>query len=137
LEVVPDSSSDNYLVYSISSEVGMSGSPVILGRDARAIGIHTNGCSGNNLAAGTSFKNQALLEAIEAFEGPDTVFVDSGHPELAEDGSIFRPFDTLEEGLSALPPGGILSVVSGIYTLQSGTIINGSLSAPVGPVTIQ
>ena len=127
-----------YLAYEIPATVGMSGGPIIGTEGSLAFGIHTNECRGGDPAAGTSFNNVKLRDALETFAGPQTVFVDSGHPDTTEDGSIVRPFDTLEEGFKALPPGGILSVVTGVYPVTPGTTIDQSvIQTPVGPITIQ
>jgi hypothetical protein len=134
-----DGIADVYLTLQIHASKGMSGAPVIDVDRSAAIGIFTNACSGDKPAAGTSFSNQALQEALTAFAGPNTVFVDSGHPATEEDGSVFRPYKSLDAGLNALPAGGVLSVVKGTYELAPGTIIDTSvtISTPVGPLIIE
>jgi hypothetical protein len=134
--------SDVYLKYQVYTESGSSGSPVVALAVNLGIGIHTNGgesCSGN---FGTGFKNDSLEQALQTFPGPNVVYVDNGHPEPMEDGTIFRPFDSVIEGVAALSAGGILSIVTGEYTEAppsgGGLVIDKAmtLSAPVGPVAI-
>jgi hypothetical protein len=53
-----------------------------------------------------------------------------------EDGTIFRPFDTVAEGVTAVPSGGIISIVTGSYSDQITINSAVTLVAPVGTVTI-
>ena len=54
----------------------------------------------------------------------------------AENGTVLRPYDTIADGVSAVPAGGLLSVVEGSYpetlTITKAMVIR----APVGTVTI-
>jgi hypothetical protein len=62
--------------------------------------------------------------------------VDKGHPIATKDGTIFRPFATLTEAISAVPAGGVVSIVAGSYS--GGVTLNKAmtLTAPVGAVII-
>ncbi len=130
----------------VDTEGANSGSPIIWSANGLTIGIHTNaGCtSGGGSNSGTSFEHTALETALENFPGANTVFVDRGHPlPVLEDGTIFRPFDTMPEGIALVPNGGILSIVEGTYPASEGnTFLIGDdgrsmwLRAPVGDVVI-
>ena len=127
------------LTYSIDTEPANSGSPVITLATGFAIGIHTNGgCTntgGSN--AGTSFALAGLENAIAAVPGANARYVDQVRaPSGMEDGTIFRPHDTLAEGINVVPIGGILSMVTGNYG-GAGTTITKAMTivAPVGQVT--
>jgi hypothetical protein len=134
---VVDTTSDVFLNYWIYSTGGTSGGPVVDVNKVLGMGIHTNGCFRDENAAGTGFFNQALAQAIQTFPGPNTVYVDNGHPETMEDGSIFRPYDTLAEALNDVPANGILSIVTGTYYHNTPISNTVTLTAPVGRVTIQ
>ncbi|MBN1811336.1 MAG: trypsin-like peptidase domain-containing protein [Anaerolineae bacterium] len=133
--------SDVFIEYTVDTEGGNSGSPVIDTANGLTVGIHTNGgCNppsqGNT---GTGFEHNNLENAIQTFPGPNVEYVDRGHPLIAEDGSVFRPWDTLLRGVNGASSGGILSIVRGSYgeTLTVGADDKALLfDAPVGTVTI-
>jgi hypothetical protein len=61
----------------------------------------------------------------------------------AENGTIFQPFNTVTEAVTAVVSGGRISIVEGSYTRAAGnTMIMGAdgksfaVEAPVGTVTI-
>ena len=132
-------SNDVVIEYTVDTTGGNSGSPVINTTNALTIGIHTNaGCDppsgdGNN---GTGFENDDLENAIQTFPGPNVVYADKDHPVALEDGGVFRPFDTIGEAVTAVPAGGIVSIVTGSYdeTLTINKAM--TLTAPVGMVNI-
>lgn len=120
---------------------GSSGGPIIIDGSVLTIGIVTHaGCTattGSN--QGTSFENDALEGAIQSFFGANTRYVDQGHPITLEDGTVLRPYDTVREGVTAVPTGGRVSIVRGTYD-EVGTLILDRamiLVAPAGLVTIQ
>jgi len=136
--------------YYVDTQGGNSGSPII---DTNAsfriaVGIHTTGMpTGSNAQcttgspgnSGTSFDYTGLRTAINLFWNINTDnrrYVDLLHPVTLEDGSVFRPYDTVNEGISQIPNGGTLSIVEGTY--NESVTINRSmvLTAPVGIVTI-
>jgi V8-like Glu-specific endopeptidase len=136
-----------YHEYLADTQSGNSGGPIIAYGTSFSIGIHAqDGCDppddGNH---GTSFENDDLENAIQAFFGTNVIYADAGHPvspEL-EAGSVLRPYDTIPEALSAVPHNGIIRITSGSYTKADGnTFIAGAdgkactLMAPVGPVII-
>jgi hypothetical protein len=133
-----EGSSDVVIEYMVDTENGNSGSPVVILDTTTAIGIHTNrACnppSQGNL--GTGFENDALEEAIQTFPGANVMYVDKDHPVSIEDGTVFRPFDTVGEGIAAVPEGGIISIVAGSYNEPMTMTKPISLIAPVGSVTI-
>ncbi len=125
---------------------GSSGSPILWEANGVAIGIHTNaGCTNTGGAnSGTSFEHNPLESALEQFPGFGAVYVDRGMPALAaEDGTVFRPFNTVPEAIAIVPNGGIISMVEGTYPAAEGnTFLIGEdgramwLRAPVGDVII-
>lgn len=116
-----------------------SGSPIIWNSQNVVIGIHTNaGCTDTGGAnSGTSFEHNPLETALDDFPGANVVYVDRGMPALAtENGTVFRPYNTVAEGIAAVPTSGRLSIVEGSYN-ESITITKAvTLVAPVGTVTI-
>jgi len=129
------------LDYSVDTEGGNSGSPVIWDGVNVCFGIHTNGgCTtsgGNN--AGTSFEVDALENAINNALGGSTVHVDNNHPwPSGENGSLMGPWNTFLEGANAVPLGGIVSVFTGSYSVLAGTVLTRPMTvqASVGSVTI-
>jgi hypothetical protein len=76
---------------------------------------------------------------LNNFYDGDTVHVDGGMPALgpAESGTVFRPYNTVLEGVTAVPTGGIVLIVEGSYPGETMTITRAmTLMAPVGTVTI-
>jgi hypothetical protein len=130
--------SDVRIEYTVDTEPGSSGSPVIILGTTLTVGIHTDGgCSppseGNE---GTGFEHDNLENAIRTFPGPNATYVDKDHPVTLEDGTVFRPYNTVAEGITAVTSGGILSIVTGSYD-ETMTISKAmTLVAPVGMVTI-
>ena len=108
------------------------------------IAIHTNaGCTstgGSN--QGCSFEHTALETALRNFVATNAIFVDAGMPNLgpAENGTVFRPYDTFQEGVTTVASGGALSMVEGTYHPASGGTYTTSkpmtITAPVGTVFI-
>jgi len=133
--------SDVYIEYTVDATRGTSGSPVINLGNMVTIGIHTGtiegGCNPPNTGnRGTSFENDNLENAIQTFPGANVVYVDNGHPVAQEDGTVFRPFDTVAEAVTAVPTGGIISIVAGSYNEQITINKAVTLIAPVGNATI-
>lgn len=118
-----------------------SGSPIIWNAYGNVvIGIHTNaGCtSSGGTNSGTSFEHNALETALDDFPVTSTVYVDRGMPALAtETGTVFKPYNTVAEGVSNVPTYGRVSLVEGNYTGETLLIDKAmTLVAPVGTVTI-
>ncbi len=91
--------------------------------------------SGHN--TGTAFTSAALVAAINNFPGANVRYVDSDYPAWnTEDGTVFRPFNLVAEGVNAAPAGGIVSVVAGYYSEPMIINKNVILEAPVGTVFI-
>ncbi|MDP6839803.1 MAG: trypsin-like serine protease, partial [Planctomycetota bacterium] len=134
------SSADISHEYQVDTMGGNSGSPILWNSQNLAIGIHTNaGCSSTNGNTGTSFEVNALESAINAFPGWGTEHVDVGHPlPVSESGSVYRPWDTVAEGVSAASAGGVISLVTGTYT-EGAQVISKQLdlAAPIGTVVIR
>lgn len=122
--------------YAVDSEPANSGSPIIWEANGFATGIHTNGgCStGGGANSGTSFELDMLENALAAVPGPNCRYLDTVKgPGGFEDGSVYRPHDTLAEAITATPAGGRLSVVTGSYSAAGMTITKPmTISAPVG-----
>jgi hypothetical protein len=132
--------SDIIIEYIVDTEPANSGSPVFnVGLDGLAIGIHTNGgCNPpNDGNQGTGFEHDNLENAIQNFPGTNVNYVDKGHSIVFEDGSVFRPYDTVLEGINASSgSNAIMSVVKGSYNEQITINKAITLVAPVGTVTI-
>jgi hypothetical protein len=127
-----------FFSYRVDTQGGNSGSPIIVDGSALTIGIHTNaGCGaagGSN--SGTSFENDDLEIAIQAFLGTDVQYVDQGHPATIRDGTVFRPRLNVNAAINAAPSGGVVSIVTGSYS-ETMTITKAlTLTAPVGAVII-
>jgi len=153
-EVTQNTAADLSLTYQIDTMGANSGSPVIWDEGSSsgsriAMGIHTNaGCQtsapiGNN--SGTSFEVNQLETAIRNFTGTNAVFCDTGHPITLSgscpcDGTVMRPFDTVIDGVNAVPTGGIVSIVAGSYTASNGNAFTTTKAqtweAPCGTVVI-
>jgi len=138
---VVQGSSDIYIEYTVDTEGGNSGSPVIIPDSLITVGIHTNGgCNppyqGNY---GTSFENDSLENIIQifpTFPEANIIYVDKDHPVVSEDGTIFRPYDTVAEAFNEASPGDVVSIVKGSYNEQMRISKAMTFSAPVGTVTI-
>ncbi len=130
------------LQYGVDTEPANSGSPIIWEANGFTIGIHTaGGCtSGGGANNGTWFGLTTLENAIATVPGANTRYLDLVKaPSGVEDGTVFRPHDTLAEAELAVPSGGILSIVAGTYTgsANRGTFTKPiTLVAPVGAVTL-
>ena len=128
--------------FQIDDENGNSGSPVMDTANGVTIGIATAaGCTatgGSN--NGTGFENDGLETAIRDFTGTNVRFVDVSHPVAVENGTVFRPYNTVAEAVAAVPTGGIVSIVAGTYSAAAGNTItitkSMTLEAPVGSVYI-
>lgn len=94
------------------------------------IGIHTNGgCTasgGSN--SGTSFEHDPLENALQNFHGGNTIYVDLLSLSPNENGTIFSPFNTIQEGVNSTPNGGRLYIITGTYNGSSGLNINRELT---------
>ncbi len=126
--------------YEVDDQKLSTGSPVIDTLNNVAIGIATHGgCTANGGEnSGTGFENDNLENAIQTFPATNTVYVDRLHPviPISEDGTVFRPFSTVIEGINAATAGATISIVEGPYN-ESMTISKAvTLEAPVGTVTI-
>lgn len=144
---VVDSATDVSIEYFADTRNANSGSPVIITGTTMTIGIHTDGLcdtppEGN---FGTSFENDGLENAVAAFPGPVVRYVDVGHTHAAAlgNGTVLRPFDTVTEAVTAVPSGGIVSIVAGTYTAAAGNLFTAgadgkamTFQAPVGTVVI-
>ncbi len=140
------SAADFWHAHRVDTQGANSGSPIIWEANGLTIGIHTNAGCGNPGGAnsGTSFEHTALETALETFPGFGAVYVDRGHPLPVDDnGTIFRPYNTIPEAIADVPNGGIISIVEGTYSASEGnTFLVGDdgramwISAPVGSVLI-
>jgi len=137
--------SDVIIEYTADTTGGSSGSPVIIYGTTTTLGIHTNGgCDPpDNGNRGTGFEHDNLENAIQTFPGSNVVYADALHPAASEDGTVFRPYNTVAEAISAVLNNGIVSIVAGSYTAAAGnTFTIGAdgkrmtLVAPVGTVII-
>ncbi len=123
--------------YTVDTEPGNSGSPVIIEGTNTTIGIHTYGdCPLNGVNGGTSFDAQDLENAINNYLGPGNVYVDVDHPSIFTFGSVMNPYHTVSGAVANASSGDILKIVEGVYI--ESVIINKTLTltAPVGLVVI-
>ena len=90
------------LRYAVDTQGGNSGSPVIVEGTDTTIGIHTNGGCGTSggTNAGTSFRNQALWNAIQA--GVVVTLVDTS-PRTLKQGETTQVVATVTQGGATLP----------------------------------
>lgn len=65
-------------------------------------------------------------------------YVDNGYPELPtpKDGTVSRPYNTVQEGANAASAGAIISVVKGSYNEPVIIDKDVTIKAPVGTVII-
>jgi len=139
-----EGASDVIIEYTVDTTGGNSGSPVIMYGTTTTLGIHTNaGCNPpDNGNHGTGFEHDNLENAIQTFPGSNVVYADL-HPVALENGTVFRPYNTVTEAISAVLNNGIVSIVAGSYTAAAGnTFTVGAdgkrmtIVAPVGTVII-
>ncbi|MCK5839457.1 MAG: hypothetical protein KAG99_06390, partial [Bacteroidales bacterium] len=145
-----NNTTNSYWMYQVDTENASSGSPIITEDYSSALytlGIHTTGgCDAGSTGCstsegynkGTSFENNDLESAIQTFPGSTVKYVDNGHTLGGDDGTIFRPYSTVTQGVSGVTTGGILSIVKGYYNESSTLTITKAMTieAPVGSVTI-
>lgn len=137
--------------YQVDTTGGNSGSPVIWEAHGNlCIAIHTNaGCSNPlnaNGNSGTSFEHDPLEIDLRRYvrSNDSARFVDVNHPlRVAEEGTVYRPYSTVTLGITNVPNGGTVSIVTGSYTQAAGNVFTAgtgnkpmTLVAPVGSVTI-
>jgi|GEM_PF-6470759 len=118
---------------------GNSGSPVIdIYSEIVPLVIAIDSRDGEHCNQATTFNNLDLAEAIEEFPGPNTLYVDNGHPFASSGGggSIFEPYETLQQVVNKDPAGGVVSMVAGIYPGAVTIDKAMTIQAPVGTVTI-
>lgn len=134
-----NSASNAFWNYRADTQGGNSGSPVAIDGTDLTLGIHTHGgCSaGGGANAGTSFENDDLEAAIQAYLGPNVVYADRDHPIATEDGTVFRPFDTLLEAVNAAAANDVISLVNGSYDGETLVIDKALMfTTPTGAVVV-
>jgi hypothetical protein len=135
-----------YYRYETDTEGANSGSPVIKAANTDfTYGIHTcGGCgatSGTNL--GTSFQYDPLEIEMNDFISTTSIHVDKISDTNSETGSIFRPFDTVQEAENAAdiagPGSNRIILVKGTYNEVNNILLDKAmfLTAPVGNVLIE
>ena len=129
---------DTWISYTVDTESGNSGSPVIDTATRASIGIHTHsGCANPGGAnKGTSFEHDDLASTLHSFPGGIVSYVDNDHPAPTGDGNVLRPWWTVDLGVYFAASGQTISIVKGSYD-EAITITKAlTLTAPVGTVTI-
>lgn len=128
---------------------GNSGSAIQrLGNLEFTYGIHNSGgcdgggsCSGNNDNSGISFQYDNLEDAINDYYGTTTIHVSKVSNTSIEDGSAFRPYDTLAEGQTNSTSNSTNTVIlmTGTYNETNGFILNKPmlLMSPAGESLIK
>ncbi len=131
-----DNANDVYFNYSVDTEPGNSGSPIIWDGTRTVLGIHTNGgCANGGSNKGTSFEADDLENAINQIIGNNTIYVDRSHLASTQSGSIMQPYKSIGTAAANASSGAILSIVTGIYR-ETVTLTNVNLQAPVGEIVI-
>ena len=64
----------------------------------------------------------ALDHAINQIVDPNNIFVLADS--VGGDGSMANPFGTIQEGIAAVNPGGIVHILSGTYSITSQIVVN-------------
>lgn len=127
--------------YQVDTMVENSGSPIIWDNNGFTIGIHTNGgCTATGGAnSGTAFANTQLANALQNFHGTGTIHVDQVQfPGETENGTVFQPFNTVEEGLLTVNTVvQRVSIVAGTYNESFDSNKAVTLIAPAGAVTLR
>lgn len=124
-----------------------SGSPIIWESNGLALGIHTSGGCDMLFSdydnGGTHFGHAGLAARINDYRGANAVYVDTARNLALPIGTVFRPWDTVAQGVAAVPNGGVVSIVEGSYPASAGNTFTAgadgkamTLEAPVGMVTI-
>ncbi len=129
----------NEIRYTVDTEGGNSGSPVINVSNGLTIGIHTFGLCQEILPlynGGTSFEHNDLENAIQDFPHSNTIYVDEGHTNSIKNGSVFRPFFTVNEGVTTATNNPVLSIVAGNYNETMTINMPMRIESPVGTVII-
>ncbi len=139
------SSGSNYWHrYQVDTSGGSSGAPIIWLTPSPdyIVGIHTNGgcyTDGTGANSGTSFEHNALENAMQDVPSTNTVYLDTTRYGATENGTIFHPYNTAAEAVSAASSGAIISMVEGSYSTGFTAGADGKylrFEAPVGSVTI-
>lgn len=71
---------------------------------------------------------QAALDTAigQVVVDPDNIYVKAGA--LGGDGSMANPFGTIEEGITAVNPGGTVHILSGMYAIAAQIVVDKSLT---------
>ena len=107
-------------------------------------------CSQSHNGNGFSVKRReldliTLASFVNNLRGNNAIYVDTARnlslPTAL--GTVFKPFNTVTEGVVYVPNGGVVSIVEGSYPASAGNIFTAgtgnkamTLEAPVGIVTI-
>ncbi|MBL7925364.1 MAG: T9SS type A sorting domain-containing protein [Bacteroidia bacterium] len=108
------------LQYTVDTEGGNSGSPVALNGTRNSCGIHTN--AGCNTSASPGANQGCSFEADDTETGivnktTGVTFVDENHPSgFAATGTVFRPYKTVNAGITGVTAGNVVDIAEGSYT---------------------
>jgi hypothetical protein len=111
-----------YFWFYADAESGSQGSPILyqVGGEWLAIGVYTYGncqsATPPQANYGTSYENNNFAANVNNFLGADVVYLDLDHPAPSENGTVFRPYDTLVEAVTNVPASGAIFLVGGTYT---------------------
>lgn len=137
-----------YHEYTTYMQSGASGGPIIWVGPDFSMGINSHrpceegflGLFGNTYNKGTSFDYAPLGIALNNFQGPGTVHVDTVVHPGTPNGAIFNPYNSINQAMTAAGSGVKISIVAGHYrettvlSRPSGQPV--TLVAPVGTVII-
>jgi V8-like Glu-specific endopeptidase len=129
------------LRYTVDTEGGNSGSPIIMDGTKNTLGIHTNaGCNTSvtpGYNQGTGFEADDTETGIVNSTASNNKYVDENHPSPATpSGTVFRPYKTVNAGITSAATNDILNIAEGSYTETVVITKQMVLKAPVGLVII-
>jgi V8-like Glu-specific endopeptidase len=133
-----------YHEHQCDSTGGTSGAPIFAAFSGYLfpIGVHTDGgCSNSEYGRtnkGTSFYQRTFGDLLNDFNGQGTVYADNSphYPAPQRDGTIFAPFTTVNQAVTSVPSGGIISLLPRDFG-EAVTINKAvTLIAPVGTALI-
>lgn len=119
-----DELSGDTLEYEVDTMPANSGSPVIHLETGWAVGIHTAGGCGDTFAGdenhGTWFGDGPLANALNAYLGNNTVFVDGADLWIWESGGALTPHQTVANATAYVADGGTVLIAAGSYPASAG-----------------
>src|SRR4029077_16102841 len=114
-EVIYNSNSVE-LQYIVDADHGDSGAPIMKNGGNYSIGVHSAHLWDNYLLYCCGFEENDFENAVNDFAPSNYIFVDNDHPSNAtKNGTVFRPYTTVANGVSNSSSGDVLSIAEGGY----------------------